>query len=220
MQFANDNIHIDKMCREMACKDDVLMTKVLIEINEDFHSADKINFALDSSILKELVTCFLKKEDVIRELASRAILQVACTEKGRKILIDRRIVPEIRKLFDDDEKQIRRNAYVSLINLAQFTFGIDNVLSFDILPVLVDKLILEKDEDILILILTLMKILGEGESAPVIMLSTPVLTRLNHHLSSKNPHIRELSALNLGSISYNMKGKELTIEAESIPHLC
>jgi DNA-binding Xre family transcriptional regulator len=208
------------MCREMATNDDVLKTKVLIEINEDFHSADKINFALDSTILKELVTCFTKKEHVIRELASRAVLQVACTEKGRKILIDRRIVPEVKKLFDDDEKQIRRNAYVCLINLAQFTFGIDSVISFDILPVLVDKLILEKDEDILILILSLMKILTEGEAAPVILLSTPVLARLNHHLSSKNQKIRELSALNLGSISYNMKGKEQTIEAASIPHLC
>jgi hypothetical protein len=28
---------IDKMCREMADKDDILRTKVLIEINEDFH---------------------------------------------------------------------------------------------------------------------------------------------------------------------------------------
>jgi hypothetical protein len=87
------------------------------------------------------------------------------------------------------------------------------VITFDIIPVLVDKLILEKDEDILILILTLMKILAEGEAAPVILLSTPVLSRLNHHLLSKNAEIRELSALNLGSISYNAKGKEMTIEA-------
>ena len=65
-----------------------------------------------------------------------------------------------------------------------------------------------------------MKILAEGEAAPIILLSTPVLSRLNHHLASKNQHIRELSALNLGSISYNMKGKEQTIEAGSIPHLC
>ena len=28
---------IDKMCREMSSNDDVLRTKVLIEINEDFH---------------------------------------------------------------------------------------------------------------------------------------------------------------------------------------
>lgn len=47
-----------------------------------------------------------------------------------------------------------------------------------------------------------------------------MLSRLNHHLLSKNSKIRELSALNLGSISYNMKGKELIIEAGSIPFLC
>jgi len=145
---------------------------------------------------------------------------VACTEKGRGILIDKRLVPEVRNLFDDGEKAIRRNAYVCLINLAQFTFGIDSVISFDILPVLVDKLILEKDEDILILILSLMRILSDGEAAPMILLSTPVLARLNNHLSSKSKKIRELAASNLASISYNMKGKEQTIEAGSIPHLC
>ena len=66
------------MTRQMAGKDDVLRTKVLIEINEDFHQADKINFALTSSnLLKELVKCFAEKDKVIRELASRAVLQVA-----------------------------------------------------------------------------------------------------------------------------------------------
>jgi hypothetical protein len=40
-----------------------------------------------------------------------------------------------------------------LINLAQFTFGIDAVIDFEIIPVLVDKLILEKEEEILVLIL-------------------------------------------------------------------
>ena len=62
------------MCREMAGKDDVLRTKVLIEINEDFHQADKINFALNSTILSELVSCFKESDNVIRELASRAVL--------------------------------------------------------------------------------------------------------------------------------------------------
>jgi hypothetical protein len=65
-----------------------------------------------------------------------------------------------------------------------------------------------------------MKILSEGGAAPNILLSTPVLTRLNHHLSSKNPRILELSAQNIGSLSFNVKGKEKTIEAGSIPHLC
>lgn len=107
-----------------------------------------------------------------------------------------------------------------MINLSEFTFGIDSVIDFEILPVLVDKLVLEKEEEILILILKLLKVLLEGEKAPIILLSTPVLARLNSHLTSKNKQIRELAALNLGSISYNMKGKEKTIEAKSIPPLC
>ena len=104
--------------------------------------------------------------------------------------------------------------------MAQFTFGIDSVIDFDILPVLIDKLVIEKVEEILILILQLLKILTEGEKAPHILLGVPSLNRLNSHLTSKNALIRELAALNLGSISYNMRGKERTIEAKSIPPLC
>lgn len=126
---------------------------------------------------------------------------------------------EIKHLFDDNEVEIRSNAYVSLINLAEFRFGIDNVIDTGIIPTLVDKLVLEKEESILILILTLMKVLAEGDKAPGVLLSTPVLARLNAHLSSKNPRIRELAALNIGSISYNTLGKERTIEAKSIEPL-
>jgi hypothetical protein len=49
---------LDKMTSEMQSTDDVLRKKVLVEINEDFHQADKLNFALDSGILTELVKCF------------------------------------------------------------------------------------------------------------------------------------------------------------------
>ena len=69
---------------------------------------------------------------------------MACTEKGRDTLIQRRLVPDIRRLFDDQEVKIRHNAYTCLINLAQFTHGIDSVIEYEILPVLVDKLVLEK----------------------------------------------------------------------------
>lgn len=44
--------------------------------------------------------------------------------------------------------------------------------------------------------------------------------RLNGHLKSFHFKIRELAALNLGSISYNSLGKETTIECGSIPPLC
>jgi len=59
--------------------------------------------------------------------------------------------------------------------LTDYTEGVDAVIGFDIIPVLVDKLVDEKDESILILILTLLKILLEGERAPPIFLATDAL---------------------------------------------
>jgi hypothetical protein len=207
------------MQKSLTGKDNVLRTKILVEINEDFHQADKINVALDDNILQELVKCFKEQDDVIRELASRAVLKVALTEKGRETLIHHKTVGEIKTLFDDSEVQIRNNAYVSLINLADFRFGVDSVIDAGILPILIDKLVLEKEESILILILSLLKVLAEGEKAPSILLGTPALARLNSHLASKNANIRELAALNIGSISFNVHGKERTIEAHSIEPL-
>ena len=85
--------------------DNVLRTKILEEINEDFHQGDKLNLALESSdILFELINCFTEEDQVIRELSSRAIIKVAGTEKGRMILVEEDVVDHIRKLFKDDVK--------------------------------------------------------------------------------------------------------------------
>jgi len=86
----------------MAQNDNVLRTKILKEINEEFHQGDKLNAALDSEVLYELARCFDENDAVIRELASRAIIKVASSEKGRYILIEDELVPRIRELFDDE----------------------------------------------------------------------------------------------------------------------
>jgi len=166
------------------------------------------------------VACFKEKDDTIRELASRAVLKIANTEKGRVTLVSNELLNVIAGLFNNKVTQIRNNAYTCLINLAQFTFGVQAIIDTEILTTLVDKLISEKEDSILILILTLMGILLEGEMATVLLLNTLVLTRLNSHLAAKNWEIRRLAAENLGSISFNVNGKQSTIEADSIPPLC
>lgn len=59
-------------------------------------------------------------------------------------------------LFDDTNVQIRYNAYTCLINVAQFVYGISSIIDADVLRTLVDKLVAERDEPILILILKLL----------------------------------------------------------------
>ena len=130
----------------MSGNDNILRTKILTEINEDFHQGDKLSNALDTELLNELVSCFTEEDETIRELASRAIIKVAGTEKGRVILVEEEIVPKIRELFNDPEVDIRANAYLAMINIAEFTFGVDQIISYDILYVLIDKLVEEQDE--------------------------------------------------------------------------
>lgn len=153
-------------------------------------------------------------------MASHAILQIANTERGRATIVGNKILAHVANLFDDRVCQIRYNAYSCLINLAEFTFGIMAIIDTDILRILVEKLVQEQEEIILVLILRLMGMLLEGEMATDLLLSTPVLERLNGHLSARSWSIRQLAAENLGSISYNVMGKQATIEAESIPPLC
>lgn len=54
----------------------------------------------------------------------------------------------------------------------------------------------------------------------MVVQGTDALKHLNSHLTSSHQKIRELAALNLGSISYQAIGRENTINAESIPPLC
>lgn len=205
--------------KSLQSTDNVLRTKVLTEINEDFRQADLINQALDSNILVSLVSCFKETDEVIRELASRAILKVTNVEMGRVVFVANALVQVTASLFDDPVKSIRHNAYTCLINLAQFTFGIQSVIDADILRILVEKLVLEKETDILILILQLINILLEGDMATPYVLNTPILPRLNKHLTAKEWQIRQLAAENLCSISFNDDGKIQTIEAGSITPL-
>jgi aryl carrier-like protein len=78
--------------RSLQSDDNVLRTKVLVEVNEDFHQADLINQALDSNILVSLVSCFKDTDNVIRELASRAVLKVTNIEMGRVVFVANALV--------------------------------------------------------------------------------------------------------------------------------
>lgn len=57
LTFAHGNLKYHKISRQMAEKvdDNVLREKILIEINNDFHQGDKLNAALDSDVLYELI---------------------------------------------------------------------------------------------------------------------------------------------------------------------
>ena len=98
-QYAN--VFLDKMCDEMKTTDNILKEKVLKEINEDYHSAEKVNFSLESGLLDECIKCFKHTNNSIRELASHAVLLGSATEMGRCKIVEDDLVMPIADLFDD-----------------------------------------------------------------------------------------------------------------------
>jgi len=187
----------------------VLLRKVLIEINEDFHVADKLNLALDSTeLVRRLVQSCKVKGEEIRELASRAMLKVVNTEKGRTTIVSDKWWTQFYDLIFDSNATIRANGYGLYINLCEFTYGVESFYDCGILGDLVKQLAQEKDEHIMVLILTLLNILLDAEMVTRALLNSNVLELLNGHLTSRRWEIRQLAAENLGSISFNEAGKE------------
>ncbi len=96
------------------------------------------------------------KDNKIRELSSHAVLLIGKCELGKLTLVNKGYILNISDLMDDAVVAIRSNAYNCLQEVVGYRQGIDSVIDFGIIQILVDKLILEKDHSILQLTLTLL----------------------------------------------------------------
>lgn len=99
------------------------------------------------------------KDEKIRELSSHAVLLLGKCELGKVTLVEKGYILNISDLMDDAVVAIRSNSYNCLLEVVEYRLGIDSVIEFGIIQILVDKLILEKDHSILVLTLTLLNAL-------------------------------------------------------------
>ena len=92
---------------------------------------------------------------------------------------------------------IRINAYKSLNNLVKFRDGADAVYQNGVLEILVDKLLEEKEESVLVLVLLLLKAILGVEDATLKGLETPIIGRLTQLLTSSNAKVINISSFEL-----------------------
>jgi len=221
MRFAYEDGRFEKMAEELKFKDDILKLKVLREINEDVRDPTKIVRAINTSDLVHMLVYHLEnKNDEIRRLASQSMKEICSVYRGREQILVNDYIKNLAKLVDDQIPVIRLNIYTSLFNLSEHVDGTDGVLKNNILEILVDKLLEEKEEDILLVILQLMKRLLYGEGAIGRILKTQAITRLLILLEKSNELIREFAALNLASISFPEDGKAAVESLEAVIPLC
>ena len=150
------------------------------------------------SIVSDL---FNNKIDIYHGLSHELPLGIEKTNIKTVVTIHDLIFIRYPHLFRTIDRKIYYKKFNSACHRADKIIAVSQQTKQDIIDFfLIPE---EKIEVIMILILTLLKVLMEGEMAPMVIQSSDALGRLNSHLTSPEYKIRELSAMNLGSISYN-----------------
>ena len=87
LTFAFEDRRYLKLTRQIKESEDILKKKCLIEINEDFHRQENLTLGLLSSrILETLIDTIRHPDNEIRELASRALVQVGNIKLGKEMI--------------------------------------------------------------------------------------------------------------------------------------
>lgn len=93
------------MTYELFKADDILIIKTLEQLNLDFRKADNTTLMLASSdLLSVLIIHFLNPDNTIRELTSRAMIEVCNTDEGRTKMIENAYIHDLVILISDDVK--------------------------------------------------------------------------------------------------------------------
>ena len=103
--------------------------------------------------------------------------------------MEKEFLLKIAKLADDNVKAIRSNCYDTLTNISEFTDGVNKILETDILLLLVDKMIEEKENYILAKVLIVLINLLYGKSGSDKALDTPVISRLLNLLTHSDEKV-------------------------------
>lgn len=186
LRFAYEDGRHDKMSHELKYNDDILKLKNLQELNEDVRDMTKIIKLINTSdVLHVLIYHLDSINDDIRTLASKALTEICHIYRGREQIIENNYIKALAKLADDFVPNIRFNCYKALYNLSEHVDGNTACLENNILELLVDKLIEEKQEDVLYLILELLKRLLGGEGAVPRLLKTQGIVRLTNLLEKE-----------------------------------
>lgn len=107
--------------------------------------------------------------------------------------------------------KIRENGYNVFLNIGRNHFGCLYLIKNGLVPILVDKILEEKEQVLLIKVLDIIKLLLEGEGGTDSFLGTPGIARLKGLLQHENYLIRQRAVTDLGSVSFSENGKRATV---------
>jgi hypothetical protein len=119
-------------------------------------------------------------------------VQICRFVKTREIVVTNNYPVEIKKLITDKVKNIRRNAYNSMLQMVYEEPCAQILIDLDMVRVLVDRLAREPEDEILLLIHELLRqlLLVDRGSKKMIEISFTAIHVLNSFLNHYNDNVR------------------------------
>jgi hypothetical protein len=117
-------------------------------------------------------------------------VQISLIEDGVDIIRGEDSYASLAELINDKVEKIRENGYDVFLNIGRNHKGCLYLIKNELVPILVDKILIEKVQPLLIKVLDILKLLLEGEGGTDSFLKTPGIKRLKGLLQHDNFLIR------------------------------
>lgn len=133
---------------------------------------------------------------------------------SRQITLIQRFHEDIKKCIHDKIPEIRSHAYTAMLAMTRMSEGSIALINIDMVATLVDKLLNEKEENILLQIHELLRqlLLVEGGTQKLVEIEDIAIERMCNFITSHNWHLKEATLKNLYSTSFDYQGKELMLK--------
>ena len=103
-----------------------------------------MDFNISTDIVKKLTKMIQDEDITIRQKTTESLLTIAGSATGRLALVKQGSLLYLSKLFDDQDVLIRRNTHSILARVTISYQGVENLLSYSVTSILVQKLSIEK----------------------------------------------------------------------------
>ncbi|KAL0978952.1 hypothetical protein UPYG_G00178380 [Umbra pygmaea] len=180
------------------------------------HDPEKAYEAVYNGCLERLKVMLQDSDSSVRIKTTEAVYLIAAHNVGRDALIKWDVVAPLSDLLDDPVDACRNNVHRALKRLAEVPAGAEYIVSSGLVPQLVMKLPVEKD-DVLASILATLCYCVRVDALPA--LESHCVLVLRNLLSHPSPDIRRSVATALMAISVPLEGKHKVCDGGVLPDL-
>ncbi|KAJ3397284.1 Radial spoke head 14 [Lobulomyces angularis] len=221
-QLAYGRRAVPKLVSEVESDDLALKTHAIINLVELFHNPEFISQGLEEDIVPKLTKLLKNSNLTIKQKTTECLSTISGYALGRTALIEENTLLNLSKAFDDEDPLVRKNAHLTFARVTSQQAGVDNILPWGSIPILVNKLPTERVDIQCIILDCLYNCIRMGPKPwipddPLKCDAMGVFTDLIN--PSAVTQVKVGTAKCIMMLSFNPEGKKRAVSGKTVPIL-